>query len=725
MEKVGSVYVISPQEISQATTAPIVRKTYTLSGQVVDSSTGEPLPYAQIQTAKGIATGNEAGHFSLAFDTNESVRIQAQYIGYEVVDTVLNMGSHKLELATKLIALDEVIISTPSSTLLMQSGRTSGEVRANPQTARYLPGSVDNSVFNLMRMIPGVRASGEPSEELIVWGSNLGESQLTYDGFTIYGMKTFNDQISSVNPYLAKDLRLLKGGYDASLGGRIGAIAEVTGYEGDFNKPSMKANVSNYTANLFASVPILKRAVLSAAYRQTFYNLYEQTRSDSEEEAHDQQENLSDVYIKPQYDFRDVNLKLAGRAFESDRYYISLYGAEDHFKFSATQQSYDVEATEKNRQYGAAASYNRVWHNSNNTQLRLSYSQLSADIDNVSGISSNQTVPLQKNYIGNSIQDLSLVLEHRFNMGKRQQIEVGGKWQQYRNRLNGNSNQIDNPALYLTDNIRLGKLSLQTGLRADWVIGEKVHLQPRISARYTISNELTATASFGLYNQFLTRVPYQYGTGSYQFVWSLSERTFLSSSQLLTGVAYSKNGWLLSAEGYLKKSRNELYFLNNGVYPVDNTIYGADLYIKKQWRQNTVFGSYSLVKSSQPEQNRGEEIKAGAVYALRPFYLSATYVYGTGFPYLTTGGHGHGQSHGTEHSNSDSDSDTPYSRLDLSLTYKLPLKRVQLQAGASVLNLFNTNNIKYNYRLADQSNVINVYTKATSLTPILFLEIIF
>lgn len=733
MEKVGGVYVILP--VTQDSKLPVViRKIYVISGELFDSSTGEPLPYAHIQTTRGIATTNEKGFFSLTLDTDAPARIQAQYIGYEVLDTLLSIGNHKLQLAAKVITLGEVIVSTPSSTMLMQSGRTSGEVRINPQTARYLPGSVDNSVFNLMRMIPGVRASGEPSEDLIVWGSNTGESQLTYDGFTIYGMKAFNDQISSVNPYLAKDMRLLKGGYGASMGSRIGAIAEITGNEGDFTKPSVKANVSNYTANVYASVPIMKRAALSAAYRQTFYNLYNQTNANSQTEEHDEQGNLSGVYIKPRYDFRDLNLKLAGRAFDNDRYYISLYGADDHFKFSATQQNYEVNATEKNRQYGAAGAYNRVWNNGNNTKLLLSYSQFSADIDNVSGITENQTIPLQKNYIGNSIQDLSLTLEHNFNIGERQQIQVGGKWQQYKSELNGNDTRINNPALYITDNILLGKLSLQVGLRADMVIGKKIHLQPRLSARYSITDELTATASFGLYNQFLTRIPYRYGTGSFQLVWNLSDTTFLSSTQLVAGVAYSKNGWLLSAEGYLKKNRNELYFLNNTIYPVDNTICGVDFYVKKQWKQNTIFGSYSLVNSSQPQENTGQEIKAGAVYNLRPFYLSATYVYGTGFPYLTTGGHGHGQgnegeghgqSHEQGHQDSGSDSDKPYSRLDLSLTYKLQLKKVQLQAGASVLNIFDTNNIKYNYRLADQTNVINMYTKATPFTPVVFFEIIF
>jgi len=89
--------------------------------------------------------------------------------------------------------------------------------------------------------------------------------------------------------------------------------------------------------------------------------------------------------------------------------------------------------------------------------------------------------------------------------------------------------------------------------------------------------------------------------------------------------------------------------------------------------------------------------------------------------------HGQGneeQQHGNEHEHSDVSSE-PYSRLDLSLIYKLQLKKFKMQAGVSVLNVFDTNNVKYSYRLSDQNNVFNVYTKATPFTPVVFFEIIF
>ena len=461
-------------------------------------------------------------------------------------------------------------------------------------------------------MLPGVRASGEPSEDLIVWGSNLGESQLVYDGFTIFGMKSFNDQIGSVNPYLAKDIRLRKGGYDASLGNRIGAIAEITGNEGDFNMPSVKANISNYTANLFASVPIKKTSALSVAYRQTFYNLYDNTNTGNSGDSHTQP-TAPEIYIEPKYDFRDLNLKYAGKAFDHDRYYVSLYGADDHFKFSVKQQSYEANATEKNRQYGAATGYSRLWNNGSSSKFLFSLSKFSAAIDNVTGITETQSAPLDVFHIDNTVQEASLNLEHNFNIGERQQVQIGGKWQQYTTEFNNTQTRINNPSLYITDNFLLGKLSLQAGLRADWIVDNKIYVQPRLSARYAFTDELTATASFGLYNQFLTRVPFLYRQGSYQMIWNLSDTTFLSSMHTVAGLAYSKNGWLFSVEGFLKKNQNELYYLDNAITAFDNTLWGTDVYAKKEWRKHTFFASYSLVNAAQPQESTGQEIKLGAI----------------------------------------------------------------------------------------------------------------
>lgn len=734
VEKVGSVFVISPaREANEPKLVALPAKPRVIiSGEVIDKSSGEPLSYAHLQTHQGLVTTNEAGYFSFVCEDTRPVMVMTSYLGYEPLDTLLSRGNHKLFLSPIPIALEEVTVKPTASALFMQSGKTAGEIRSNHQIARYMPGSSDNSVFNLLRMMPGVRASGEPSEDLIVWGSNWGESRLTYDGFTIFGLKSFNDQISSVNPYLAKDICLQKGGQDASGGNRIGAIAEITGVDGDFTRMALKANLSNYTGNIYTSVPIIRnRSALSVAYRQTFYNLYEKENVGKENSAHEQV-SLSDTYIKPNYDFRDVNVKYVGKTIGGDRYHVSLYGADDHFKFNVSQRDFAIDATEKNRQLGASSGYSWIWNDGSQSKALLTFSRLAAIVDNVSGITTAQSStssPLDVFTIRNNAQELALKIEHNFNIGTIHRIQIGGEWQYLTCEFNATISRLCYPSLYATDRLLFGKLSVDAGIRMDIAVNGRTYLQPRLSARYRWSDEITTSASFGMYNQFLTRVPFQYRPGSYQMIWNLADNTSLSSIHYLTGIAYSKNGWLMSAEAFIKSNRNQHFFVDNAIYATDNTISGIDLLMKKGWGKHQFWGSYSLVHATKPEFSTGHEVKAGTVYFLKPFYLSATYVYGSGFPYLSTSEHGHGEKnengqHGNEYRHSDT-SRQSYNRLDLSATYRLQLRGFCIQAGASVINVFNTNNVKYSYRLSDKNSVYNVYTKATPLTPILFLEFIF
>ena len=260
-------------------------------------------------------------------------------------------------------------------------------------------------------------------------------------------------------------------------------------------------------------------------------------------------------------------------------------------------------------------------------------------------------------------------------------------------------------------------------------MNKKVYVQPRLSGTYKISEELSATASWGLYNQFLTRTAYQYDESGFQTVWTMADSTFTKAMHTTAGIAYSKNGFLVSMEGYYKTTKNSQYFLDNTVYKIDNTILGADLFAKKLIRNHTLYGSYSINRLSKPQNELSHEIKVGGIGAFDPFYFSLSYVYGTGFSYISTGGHGHGQGneegqHGSEHEHTDY-SDEPYSRFDIGATYRAQIKKVRLQAGVSLLNVFGTKNIKYNYQISGQNTATNIFTKATPFTPTVFLEIIF
>lgn len=741
-EQIGNVYVISPVP-GKESLPPSFHKNFYISGILTDKENGERLPYVHIITRQGIVAGDENGFFSLKRNTPDPVDVRIQYLGYHTIDTLLLPGAHTLYLSSRPREVEGITVSPSANALMMQSGRTSGEIRLNHAVTRYMPGSGDNSVFNLLRMMPGIRASGEPSEELIVWGSSNGESQIVFDGFTLFGLKSFSDNISFINPYMVKDIRMYKGGADASMGSRTGAITQITGRDGINSPPSFKANLSNLTANLFGSVPITPRSTLSAGYRQTFYNLYDveklnpygsdqgngsggkgkgngQGQGNGSGSGNHSQENR-EIYLYPDYKFCDFNIKYAGSTSDRDEFALSFYTATDDFDFSLSGEKEEQEwdAVHKNRQSAGSASYNRVWNNSMTSGLLFSFSRLDTEEDLVTRIRGNQAVPEITNHTDNRIKEFNLRYNHTLSAGTRQHLEWGGEITHYRDDLNGTKQKLYKPSLYVTDKLSFDKLFINAGVRSDFISGN-IYIQPRISGRYHLNEAWTATASWGMYKQYIARIPAEDENNYTVFAWQIQKENPLSSTQSAAGIAFSRNGFLAHLEGYYKKNKN-LTRLANDIYRTNIDISGLDLFLKKEFRKVSTFGSYSLSHSSERTSETGHEIKLGSIVSLSHFTFSANYVYGSGFSYLYKGGQGMGQGQG----NMENDSEDTYSRFDIAATYNLYLKACRFRTGLSVLNVFDTHNIKYTYKIPGLNDITQVYTRATPFTPMLFVEVLF
>ena len=108
-------------------------------------------------------------------------------------------------------------------------------------------------------------------------------------------------------------------------------------------------------------------------------------------------------------------------------------------------------------------------------------------------------------------------------------------------------------------------------------------------------------------------------------------------------------------------------------------------------------------------------MKLAGIFNFDPFYISGNYVYGSGFPVQTV------------FANEDL-TEAPYKRLDASIVYKFRRKKHLFDAGLSVLNIFNTENIKYsNFVMipANQTSSINLHAEAVPRTLTIFLNLSF
>ncbi|MBN2215357.1 MAG: TonB-dependent receptor plug domain-containing protein [Bacteroidales bacterium] len=727
-------------------------KNYIIAGRILDKTNLETLPFSGILINNTGLISDAKGFFSYT-TTNDSIfKIKISYLGYYILDTILPPGTnYSFKLIPSVIALEEILVQGLAVNRSIQISSSPGITKLNHKVAYYLPGNGDNSVFNLLRLQPGIMAAGDQSSDLMIWGSYEGQSQIIFDGYTLYGMKNFNDNISAINPFMAKDIKVMKGGYSAEYGERVGGIVDITGIDGNRLSPSVQLCINKMTLNGLLSLPFRKKSSLILAYRQTYYDLYdpiEFTRSGS---GRGRQSTGVDFDITPEYRFRDINLKYSGSSKKSN-YYISLFGGKDHFTYFFNdvrrERSITLDHNEGNFQLGGAAFYGFTWKQKNTSNVTFSYSKLQTDREHL-----EETVTTMAPWNDHNlyekydavISEVNGRADNYLNLSEKHMVSAGPGMIYYYTTVHentypdtvfGHDKQMIVPYFYAQDKITLfEKLTLKPGIRADYhKRSQNVFIQPRFSVVYRIGNYFSMNSAAGLYNQFTAKNMIMDQSGNYKYIWELCDDKnipVLKSGHFTLGLSFNKNNFTASAEGYMKSAGGITRYLQSSDrlirYEGKGKTRGLDFFAKKEFKNQTLWISYTLSKTEEyftyfgteayrpALQDQRHEVKFAGLAKIKSFHFSANYVYGSGLPdpnkLPDTVDYAH-----------------PYSRLDASVIYKFSIKKLHLDAGISVLNVLNKQNIKYSnltYIPTDENTSVSVYAEALPITFTLFLHVYF
>ncbi|MCW0481132.1 TonB-dependent receptor plug domain-containing protein [Gaoshiqia sediminis] len=757
-EKAGEVFLI----FDKLVVAEL--KNYRLAGHFADHETSESLPFTHVLiNGHGLMT-DQKGNFSFVSNTDSLFRLQASYLGYYQLDSLVHAGTaHRFLLVPSTFSLKEIKVEGAQVVRTLQVGYTPGVMRLNHQIAGRLPGYGDNSVFNLLRLQPGILAAGEQSNDLIIRGSYEGQSQVLFDGFTLFGMKNFNDNISAVNPFLAKDIQVMKGGFGAEHGERVGGIVNITGADGDVDDTHLRLNLNNMTLNGYFSVPVGGKAALVMALRQTYYELYETGQISIGSRGRSGRGNLVDRNLYPDYNFRDLNLKLSGKSDGGDSYSISFLQGTDRFTYSlelsGQQSNLLYEDKENNLQTGLSVIYNKGWKRGNRSELTLAWSELESEVINLR--QTGRQLPVDggrgsggpgggswqtsvNNFNQNKIAEAKVALKNQLAVSATQNVGLGGGL--YYNQVhfvedsfqvNLVHQQIDGTRLfaYLEDQVSFGpQFSFTAGLRADYPLNiEKTYLQPRFSASWEMNDHAKMNGAWGLYRQYIARSSVIDELGNYRYLWAVCDNEAIpvqQSQHSLLGFTWNRNDFTFSVEGYYKHTTGLTRYVEDAnvrnLYEGKSKSKGLDFLIRKDYRGHSFWAAYTLSQTMEQFayftadgwqralHDQRHELKMAVLFQLKPFYLSANYVYGSGFPDPLV-------------ENSEN-FERDYHRLDVAAVYHLPIRRFALEAGVSVLNVFNYENIKYANFIRvpdDQDATVNLHAEAVPFTPTMFLSLSF
>jgi hypothetical protein len=291
--------------------------------------------------------------------------------------------------------------------------------------------------------------------------------------------------------------------------------------------------------------------------------------------------------------------------------------------------------------------------------------------------------------------------------------------------------------LFMQDNISLWRGGhLKPGVRMNHLpVSGISHLDPRVEWRQSVGEVLKFNAAWGKYHQFLVKSSLVDDNGNYRYTWSLANDEtipILSATHWVAGATLGLPNFTFSVEGYHKRTSGMTRYVRSqgtkeAVFIGKGRSYGIDFFVKKDFSRHSVWASYTLGRAEElfpyfPEkdyrrapQDQRHEFKLTGLVNVGNFHFSGAWVYGSGFPLYTS-------------YLSRSYSEPDYRRLDLSLVYRLGLKKFNGEAGLSVMNVLDADNVKYSSfeRIPlDQLNTVYVNTDSMPFTPLVFLKVNF
>jgi hypothetical protein len=246
-----------------------------VTGTVMDPD-GQPMQFVNLAvkgTPAGTTTG-KTGSFEITIPSGKEVILLFSFVGYDTDSLVLKLDPgerRKVELTLKQISTELSTIEVKDQQL-----RTNTFSRLDPKTVTFIP-TINASVEDLIKMMPGVSSRNELSSQYSVRGGNFDENLVFINDLEIY--RPFlvrsgqQEGMSIINPDLVSGISFSAGGFDAKYGDKMSSVLDIryrkpTAFAGSFDLSLLgaSAHVEGLISKKFSFL-------LGARYKTTTYFL--------------------------------------------------------------------------------------------------------------------------------------------------------------------------------------------------------------------------------------------------------------------------------------------------------------------------------------------------------------------------------------------------------------------------------------------------------------------
>ena len=311
-----------------------LKKRVTLSGNIKDVETGEPLigTIVYIDDIKRGTVTNQYGMYSLSMPVG---RYKIEYRSVGMKTTYRNIvihsnGSIDIEMKSTPTSLKEVVITAKSEDQVRNLRM--GMEKITVKSLKQLPlGLGEADIIKSALLLPGVQSVGEAANGFNVRGGNTDQNLILLNEAPIVNTSHFFGFFSGFNSDIIKDITLYKSGIPANYGGRVSSVMDLDLKDGNRKIYKLNGGISPVSGRLTFEGPLKKdKGSFIVAGRTTYSDwvlklLNDKKLKNSSANFHDLQGNFS-------WDLdENNNLFLSGYYSHDDFDYYQ----EDAFKYNS------------------------------------------------------------------------------------------------------------------------------------------------------------------------------------------------------------------------------------------------------------------------------------------------------------------------------------------------------------------------------------------------------
>ena len=661
--------------------------------------------------------------------------------------------------------LDEILITNYITSGV--SKKSLGSFNIQPENFGILPGLVEPDVLLILQSLPGITSTDETVSNLNVRGGTNDQNLIIFDGMKMYQSGHFFGLISAFNPYLTKNVSVVKNGSSAFYGDGVSSILNMQTSTEVGNKTKIGGGINMIYGDVFAEIPLneniefqlaARRSITDLISTPTFNNYFDRVFQDSDlsrTAASNQTLTQNENFY-----FYDVNAKLLMNLSENDKINLSFINFFNNVDYQETaaitigDQSLTSSLTQST--LAGSFTYNRKWSDKINTEAQLYITEYQLDATNFDIINNQRLIQ------ANEVLDGAVKLNLNYKPFEILDINFG---YQFNEVGITNLEDVNNPLFrsFIKEVIRShsgyaeatfksnnGNTLIRGGARLNAFQKFDTYL---LEPRFAFSQRFANYFKFELLGEFKSQTTTQIIDLQNDFLgvekrrWILSNNSsipIVKSKQASAGISFKKNALFINVEGFYKEVtgitarsqafQNQFQFITDiGGY----TVKGGEFLINYQNKRLSSWLSYTFndnqyqfnnLNNGQPFRNNFEIehlVNFGFNYNVNNLKISSGINWHSGLPFTQPAAGNEILNNRINFEAPNSSTTNDYLRLDMSATYTFDISNeTKIDLGASVWNVLNTKNVINTYFYVNENNQpVKVENLSLGITPNFFARI--